>query len=106
MYEKKGQMGASNLTAIGLSVGITIVIIVFMGLFAGSIFNSLESDITDITNVTIENSVITSSESAFDALEQFSDLLPIVVLAIMFAVALGIIVGSLYIGRVSGGSAL
>jgi len=105
MYEKKGAMGAGDLTAIGLGVGVTIVVIVFMGLFAGSIYQSLEADITAITNTTIQTSVTDSSESAFSALEKFSDLLPIVVLAIMFAVALGVIVGSLYIGRM-GGAAL
>jgi hypothetical protein len=104
MYNKKGMVNAGDLTGIGLAVGVTVVVIVFMGLFAGSIYNSLEDDITAISSTTIQGSVQDSSESAFEALEKYSDLLPIVVLALMFAIALGVIVGSLYMR--GGGTAL
>ena len=51
-YKKKGQsMGAiSNIIALIIGVGIAVLVLIFVGVFGGSVYNQIEPDILEIGN--------------------------------------------------------
>lgn len=117
MQEKKekivesGQM-ASNavVSVITLIVGvaISILMLIFTGALSGQTWELVESDIDSITNTTIKNSVKGAVISGFEALEQTGSYLPLIVLAIITALIIGVVLGfaSFGVGGARGGSVL
>jgi hypothetical protein len=95
MYMKKGQVigavGAVIYMIVG--VGVAVMILIFVGLLGGKTYNLVETDINAITNTTIRDSVKNGVISGFEALESTGDFLPIIVLAIVITVILGLVLG-------------
>lgn len=109
LYEKKGQaMGAvSAVIMLIVGVGVSVLILIFVGSLGGQTYELVEADITAITNTTVENHVKNSIISGFSALEQTGDYLPIIVLAVIIALVLSLVLSFTAFGNVGGrGSAL
>lgn len=126
-YHKKGQAGGSSVSAIiGLivGVGVSVLVLIFVGTLSGNVYELSEDKIADIgrvyttnstgsvvynyTNKTISGPIERSIESSFEALEQTGDYLPIIVLAVIIAIVLGLVftMGGIGGGMKGGGTAL
>jgi len=94
-YAKKGYV-ADNVGAVItliIGVGVASLVIIFVGTLGGQTVNLVQADITAITDQNIEDSVNNAIESGFDALETTADYLPIIVLAVIIFIVLGLVVG-------------
>lgn len=109
LYQKKGQaVGAVGaLITLIVGVGVSILVLIFVGTLGGQTFELTEDKIDAISNTTIKDSVKSSVVSGFEALEQTGDYMPIIVLAVVIALVLALVLGFTAMGRgVGGGSAL
>lgn len=100
-YEKKGYMtgpvGAVVMLITG--VGISILVLIFVGALGGQTYNLVEPKIDNISDAEIKASVKSGVKSGFSALQQTGDYLPIIVLAIVIAIVLALVMG---IGTIGG----
>lgn len=92
---KKGQVN----TAVGaviflvVGIGISVMVLVFVSSLSGQTYDIVEDDIAAISNTTIRNSINGGIVSSFEALETTGDYMPLVVLAFIIVLILGLIVG-------------
>jgi hypothetical protein len=108
-YEKKGQVGGSVGAVITLivGVGVSVLVLIFVGSLGGQTYELVEADIDAITNTTIQDSIKTSIIAGFGALEDTGGYLPIIVLAVVIALVLALVLGFTSFGGSGGrGSAL
>jgi len=109
-FELEGQMGGAvgSVVMLIVGVGVSVLILIFVGALGGQTYNLVESDIDAITNTTIKNHVKSSITSGFNALEQTGDYLPIIVLAVVISLVLVLVLGFTNIAGSGGmrGSAL
>jgi len=105
LYKKKGQMGGAVGAVITLIVGIgvSVLVLIFVGTLSGQTYELAEADITAITNATIENDVRNAIGSGFEALETTGSYLPLIVLAVVIALVLTLVLGFTGLGGVGGG---
>ena len=104
LYKKKGQAGAVGaIITLIVGVGVSVMVLIFIGALGGQTYELVEADITAITNETIENHVREGIVSGFEALEQTGDYLPIIVLAVVISLVLALVLGFTAFGG-SGGS--
>lgn len=95
MYKKKGQV-ANNVGAIItliVGVGVASLVLIFVGSLGGQTYNLVESDIDAISNANIKADVKDAIESGFEAVETSGDYLPIIVLAVVIFIVLGLVIG-------------
>lgn len=108
-YELEGQMSGAvgSMIVMIVGVGVSVLVLIFVGALGGQTFNLVEPDIDAITNTTVKEHVKQSIISGFSALEQTGDYLPIIVLAVVIALVLALVLGFSGIGGGLGrGSAL
>lgn len=108
-YMRKGQAGGAVGAIITLivGVGISVLVLIFVGTLGGQTYQLTESKIDAITNTTIRAHVKNGVASGFEALEQTGDYLPIIVLAVIIALVLALVLTMGGIGGgMRGGSAL
>lgn len=108
MYKKKGQMGGNVDTVIGLIVGVGVasLVLIFVGSLGGQTYNLVESDITSISNDNIQVDVKEAIQSGFEAMKTSGQYLPIIVLAVVIFIVLGLVVNMGGGNRGYGGGAL
>jgi len=110
LYERKGQMAGgavSNIITLIVGVGVSVLVLIFVGVLGGQTFNLAEEDINNISDATIRTHVTNSITSGFEALEQTGDYLPLIVLAVVIALVLALVLGFTAFGNQGrGGSAL
>lgn len=109
LYEKKGQMGGAVGAIIYLitGIGVAVLVLIFVGVLGGQTYELVEADITAITNETVEASVRNAIVSGFSSLEQTGEYMPIIVLAVVISLILGLVLGfSSITGGMNRGSAL
>lgn len=108
MYKKKGQsfgaVGAVITLIVG--VGVSVLVLIFVGTLGGQTYELVEDDIDAITNTTIQTHIKNGIVSGFSALEQTGDYLPIIVLAVVIALVLALVLGFTAFGSAGRGSAL
>lgn len=106
-YEKKGQMGGvvGSIIALIVGVGVATLVLIFVGTLGGQTYQLTESKIDAITNTTIKRYIKDGVVSGFSALKQTADYMPLIVLAIIIALVLGLVLSMGGLGR-GGGSAL
>lgn len=94
-YEVEGQMGGAVGSVIMLivGVGVSVLILIFVGALGGQTYQLVETDIDAITNTTVKSHVKNSIISGFAALEQTGDYLPIIVLAVVISLVLVLVLG-------------
>ena len=109
LYKVEGQsMGAVGaIITLITGVGVAVLVLIFVGSLGGQTYQLVESDITAISNQTVEDHVKNGIISGFDALEQTGSYLPIIVLAVVISLVLALVLGfTAFGGAGRGGSAL
>ena len=111
LYEEQGQMSGAVGAIITLitGVGVSVLVLIFVGALGGQTYNLVEPDIDSISNGTVRSSVKNGIISGFQALEQTGDYLPIIVLAVIISLVLFLVLGMTRVttgGGLGGGSAL
>lgn len=107
-FELEGQVGGSVGAVITLivGVGVSVLVLIFVGSLGGQTYELVEADIDAITNTTIKDSVKASIVSGFGALEDTGGYLPIIVLAVVIALVLALVLGFTNFGGGGSNSAL
>ncbi len=118
MYKKKGQV-ANNIGAIItliIGVGVAALVLIFVGALGGQVYEQVESDICDtnldgcggdgINNANVAQHIKEAMQSGFEALEVSGNYLPIIVLAVVIFIVLGLVTGMGGGARQYGGGAL
>ena len=108
-YTKKGQLAGSavgNIITLIVGVGVSVLVLIFVGSLGGQTYELVEDDIDAITNDTIRGSVKNGIISGFEALEQTGDYLPIIVLAVVISLVLVLVLSFTAIGGTGRGGAL
>lgn len=105
LYKKKGQAAGAvgNIITLIVGVGVSVLVLIFVGSLAGQTYELVEDDIDAITNTTVKNSIKSSVVSGFSALEQTGDYLPIIVLAVVISLVLVLVLGFTAFGGMAGG---
>lgn len=110
LYQEQGQAGGAvaQLITLIVGVGVATLVLIFVGTLGGQTYNLTEDDINNINDTTIKDSVKASITSGFEALEQTGNYMPIIVLAVVIFLVLGLVLGFTAFGGQSGrgGSAL
>ncbi|MEM4757769.1 MAG: hypothetical protein QW184_01285 [Nanopusillaceae archaeon] len=89
-----------------LGVGVSILLMIFIGVLGGQAYQLTEPQIVSITNTTIRNHVIESIASSFQALRTVGQYMPLIVLATVIFVILGLILSFARPVASGGGGAL
>lgn len=106
MYELEGQvMGGAMSAFIGLvlGVGIAVMLMIFVGVLAGTTYQVSEPQINLIENTTIQSSIKQAALKGFNTLEQTSNYMNLIVLALIIGVIFTIILGLAFVGNIGGG---
>lgn len=102
--KESGQMAASasvsSMIVLIVGVAIAVLIMIFVGALSGQTYNIVEDDLNAINDSTIQTSVKNSITSGFEALEQTGNYLPLLVLAVITALVIGLV---LSFGAFTGG---
>ena len=98
-FRKKGQVGASvgAILTLIMGVGIAILVLIFTSVMSAQVYQNVESDINAINDSTTKGYVLNANESGFQAYETTGNYMPILVLAVIITIVLGLI---LSVGRV------
>jgi len=109
-YMVEGQMAGGavgQVITLIVGIGVSVLVLIFVGSLGGQTYQLVESDIDAITNETIKAHIKTGITSGFDALEQTGSYLPIIVLAVVISLVLVLVLSFGGIGSAGGrGSAL
>jgi len=105
LYKKEGQaqgaVGAIITLIVG--VGVSVLVLIFVGALGGQTYNLVEDDINAINDSEIQANVENSIKSGFEALEQTGDYIPIIVLAVVISLVLFLVLGMMSFGGMNGG---
>jgi len=110
-YEEKGQV-VNTLLTYTIGFGLVIVIVIFMTVLGSKVYESQQTDIAAISEAAIKGDVNSSIVGAFESMETFASNLDIISIAVVFGVALIVIlaafgaVGIAGVGRGGGFSAI
>lgn len=103
--KESGQVAAAQsvqaMIILIVGVSIAVLIMIFVGALSGQTYNLVEPDINAINDTTIQTSVKSSITSGFEALEQTGNYLPLLVLAVITALVIGLV---LSFGSFTGGA--
>jgi len=112
IYKREGLVGneIGSIIMLIVGVGVSALVLIFVGALGGQTYNLVEADIDAISNDSIKNYTKDGIVSAFQALASTGSYLPIIVLAIVIFIVLGLIFsmvgGGLNMGGGYGGGAL
>lgn len=84
------QLGALYLLII--TVGVSILLLMFIGILGGQAYQLVEIEINSINNIAIKNTIIESIVNAFSALKTVGQYMPLIVLGLVIFVVLSLIV--------------
>jgi hypothetical protein len=104
-YESEGYAEPNVTVIIGLIVGVGVatLVLIFVGVLGGQVYNQAETDIDNISDATIKASIKGGITSGFEALETSGDYLPTVVLAVIIFVVLGLVTALQFANAPMGG---
>ena len=105
-FEKDGQVTGQVNTIISLIVGVGVasLILIFIGTLGGQTYNLVEDKIDAISDANIKTSVKSGITSGFEAIETSGEYLPLIVLAIVIFIVLGLVMGMGRTTQVYGGA--
>ncbi len=101
LYKKSGQIAApavGDIIILIVGIGVSVLVLIFVGSLGGQTFQLVEADIDEITNESIRNSIRNSAVAGFSALEQTGEFLPLIVLAVVITLVLGLILSFTVVG--------
>ena len=89
---KKGQVGGILQTVLGVGILVVAVVLIYVfgGAIAGQAYQTVESDISAITNDTIKGAVNDGIAESFDAYAKGASYTPLFILAILMLVFLAV----------------
>ena len=104
-YEAEGFVKDSvgAMIQLGVGVGVIVLIFILVGVLGGQAYNTTQADINAISDATIKASVQNSIINSFEALEDTSGYLPIMVLAVVFVLILALVMSLQNAGSGYGG---
>lgn len=107
MYKREGFVAAEmgGVVTLIVGVGIAALVLIFVSTLGGQTYQLTETRIAEITDANVKSDVTAAAKSGFVAMKTVGDYLPLIVLAIVIFIVLGLVMG---LGRNSsmGGSAL
>lgn len=93
IYKKEGaiqgEVGAMIMLIVG--VGVAALVLIFVSALGGATYNLVEADLDAINNDSIKNYSKDGIVAAFQALSSTGSYLPIIVLAVIIFIVLGLI---------------
>jgi hypothetical protein len=106
-YKKDGYVDVASvyqLVVAGVLLGALMLVLIFVPVLGGAVYEQTEAQITAISDANVEASVKATALSGFSTLETFSDYTGLFVLGIIIVALLSLIIGGL-IGRTGMGGA-
>ncbi len=103
-YKKDGMIDVASvyqLVVAGVLLGALMLVLIFVPVLGGAVYEQTESQIDSITDANVKASVQATALSGFATLETFSDYTGLFVLGIIIVALLSLIIGGL-IGRAGG----
>jgi len=93
VYRKKGQIQQNVGAVIFLimGVGVATLVLIFTGVLGGQVYSQVEPDINAINDTTIQGYVKDAITSGFKSLKVTGNYLPIIVLAVIIFIVLGLV---------------
>lgn len=97
LKNKEANTAAAVMSVILLIVGFAVagLLFTFTMVLGGQTFELVEDDIDAITNDTIKDSIKAGIVSNFEAQQQIGDYMPIIALAIIITIVIGLIIGGI-----------
>ncbi|MEM5810118.1 MAG: hypothetical protein QW156_04500 [Candidatus Aenigmatarchaeota archaeon] len=94
-YELRGDVSDSvgAIVYLIMGVGLATLVLIFVGVLGGSIYSQTQSDINAISDIDIKNNITSAIKSGFKSLNLTGGYLPIVVLAVIIFLVLGLVLG-------------
>lgn len=94
---KNANTAAAVMSVILLIVGFAVagLLFTFTQVLGGQTYELVEDDIDGISNETIKNSIKAGIVSNFEAQQQIGDYMPIIALAIIITIVIGLIIGGI-----------
>lgn len=97
MLEKKrvykGVVEAGAVTTLIVGVGVSVLLLIFIGVLGGQAYSLTQSQIESINDTTIKGYVKTAISSGFQSLQTVGQYMPLIVLAVVIAVILSVVLG-------------
>ena len=92
-YTKKGYVQESVAAIIFLimGVGMATLVLIFVSVLGGQVYSQTAANINAISDTNIKNNVTAAIESSFTALNTTGGYLPIIVLAVIIFIVLGLV---------------
>lgn len=105
LYYEEGNasVAVGNVITLIVGVGVSVLVLIFVGALGGQTYQLVEADIDAITNTTVKDHVKAGMISGFEALENTGNYLPIIVLAVVIGLVLTIVLSMGAFGGMSGG---
>jgi flagellar biosynthesis protein FlhB len=103
-YKKSGQVAAVNAIVI-LIIGVSVatLTLIFSGTLAGQTYSLTQDQIAGISDAAIKTSVENATKSGFLALQTTGQYLPVIVIAVVIFIVLGLLFSLQAFGGMSGG---
>lgn len=104
MKEKKGQLGGVNLILpLIMAVGVGVLLLIFTTTLSAQTYNLVEPNINNISNETVKTAVKDAIVYGFDAQKLTAQYIPIIVLASIIVIVVGLVIGISSMSRMGGG---
>lgn len=103
-YELDGvvQENVGAIIVLIVGVGVSVLVLIFVGVLGGQTYQLTQDKIDAISDANIQADVEDSIRSGFEALKTTGDYLPIIVLAVIIFIVLGLVVGLTGMGNRGG----
>jgi hypothetical protein len=98
----KGVVEAGAMTALIIGTGVSVLLLIFIGVLGGQAYSLTQNQIESINDTTIKGYVKTAISSGFQSLQTVGQYMPLIVLAVVIAVILTVVLG---LGVFGGGRA-
>ena len=94
-YRKSGDVSQSVGSIVGLIVGVGVaaIMLIVVSVLGGQVYQQSAADITAITDQNIENNITLAIQNSFRALATTGNYLPLIVLAVIIFIIMGLIMG-------------
>jgi len=93
VFEKDGvvEENVNALTTLIMGVGVATMVLIFVGVLGGQVYSQTQADIDNISDNVTKGYITDAIQSGFKALKTTGNYMPIVVLAVIIFVVLGLV---------------
>ncbi|MBE8540390.1 hypothetical protein [Geoglobus acetivorans] len=95
VYRKSGyvQANVGDIIALIVGIGVATLVLIFVGTLGGQTYVMVEPEINSINNTQVQTYVNDAIINSFKALAQTGKYLPVVVMAVIIFIVLGLVMG-------------